>query len=651
MKKLLIVGNPNSGKTTLFNMLASADEHVGNWHGVTVENKAKVIKSEDDEFLLIDTPGIYSLNPQSFEEQVTVDELSKDDGFKILNLCDKSYLRKNLYLTLCLLERNFDVMLIINKSDKKNTQKIDIKGFSDFLNIDILEINAEDKTERGKVLKLAKNCRRSAILPYYNDDFLRKSFQEKCKIRLNFVDFLLNKHTNKEFSRKKNNFDKIALNKWLGIPLFLLILMTFFYLTFFLIGGNLSRFFSEILTKISNPFLSLTKSWHVPWLTSFFEVAIFGGIETVLSFLPQVVLLFLFLSILEDSGYMSRVAFLFDDLFGKIGLSGKSVYSLLMGFGCSTTAIMTSRTADDEKSKIKTALMCPFLSCSAKIPIYVVVGGAFFGARNVFVIMGFYIFSLVCAISFSAIANKTILKSDKQSFVLEFPSYRTVSFKRVLKVLWKNTKEFVLRVGTVIVAVNVIMWVFSSFNFAFHYVVGCDEKSMLEIVGMVLSPIFKPLGFGSWAIVSVLICGFVAKEAIVSTIAMFNFVVSGEQNLIAKSILMPTSAVFFASKSAALSFLVFCLLYTPCMSSVIMLRSEVGKKWTLFSVVMQFVLAYVISFVVYNISFACEVFGGISVIGVLLLFASFCFSVVLVFRIVRKRKCVTCHGCDRHCKR
>ena len=307
-----------------------------------------------------------------------------------------------------------------------------------------------------------------------------------------------------------------------------------------------------------------------------------------------------------------------------------------MGFGCSTSAIMTSRTMDDKNAKIKTALLCPYMSCSAKIPIYTVVGGAVFGARNVFVIMGLYLLGCIVAILVSLVLGKTILKSKTQSFILEFPPYRRVSFGRVGKILWKNMKEFLLKVGSLIVVMNVIVWVVSSFGFNFSYVGLGNGKSMLEKIGAVLAPAFYPLGFANAALICALLCGFVAKEVVVSTMAMFNGL----------------GGVFFSTQAGALAFLVFCLLYTPCISSVAMLKSEIGRRWALFSVISQLVIAYVLAFVVFNVAFAIEIFDfwqvAIVMVGGFVVSFAVC---SVVKKIKNKNTCMNCGKCKAKCNK
>ena len=698
MKEVLLVGNPNAGKTTLFNSLTHSNEHVGNWHGVTVENKEKVFSFGGEEFSLVDTPGIYSLCPLSFEEEVSVKTIFDKQDRKIINICDENNLQRNLYLSLCLLEKGCDVVIAINEIDKRPIFRVDFAKLEKLLGVSVVGINAERKInlENLKTSLLHKSKR--AKLPYlerlqyfgdkdtdfegkfdrfmlikaYERDekfFDRVGIKDTCKIfanvpqnsmqvlsefRFDFIDQILKKcavRSSQVYGQSK--FDKILLNMWLAFPVFILILSGIFYLTFFSLGQFLSNCLSNLLNLCSEPILQLIEnSFGRSWIFDLFNVAIFGGVGTVLSFLPQIVLLFFFLSILEDSGYMSRIAFIFEDILGRIGLSGKSVYTLLMGFGCSTTAIMTARNMDDKNAKIKTALLCPYMSCSAKIPIYTVIGGAFFGVNNIFCIIGLYILGVVVAIAISKILDMTVLKSKKQSFILEFPPYRLSSPKRVANILWKNVKNFLIKVGSVMVSMNIVIWVLSSFSFSFKYVAEDGGMSMLESFGRVLAPLFAPLGFGNWAIVASLLAGLVAKEVVVSSIAMFNGIDASATKLISQSVLLPTSVIFFASKASVISFLVFCLLYTPCIASISMLLQEVGTKWTILSIAIQLFCAYVLSFVIYNIAFAFEVFGFAKPFVTLV---TVCVIVVAVIFIIKKIKNGTCaydcSQCDKNCRK
>ena len=691
MEEILLVGNPNAGKTTFYNSLVKANEHVGNWHGVTVEEKKKEFSLKGEKFVLVDTPGIYSLSPLSFEEEVSV-KLIENSSSKIINICDLNNLQRNLYLTLCLIETGRDVCVVLNEIDKRQKYKVDKNKLEKLLGVKVLELNAEKNFEEYKnmaffnknTLNYLKKVDFSCILPYFSNlenkkmfcikayerdknFFLRHNYDEKkieeifsklpqnsmeiiARARYDFIDEIINSSCLKnEFVYGKSKLDKILLNKYLAFPCFLFILAIIFYLTFFSLGAFLSDVLSSLLSLVTMPISDfLLEHLGDGFIYHLFNDAIFGGVATVLSFLPQVVLLFFFLSVLEDSGYLSRVAFIFEDILGKVGLSGKSVYTLLMGFGCSTTAIMTARNMDNKNSKIKTALVCPYMSCSAKIPIYAVVGGAFFGANNIFVIIGLYLLGVIVAITISKLLDMTVLKSNNQTFILEFPPYRRMSLKRTGKVLLENSKHFLVKVGSIMISMNIIIFLLSSFSFSFSY---CPDGtgSMLQTIGKFLSPIFAPLGFDNWAVVSALLAGLVAKEVVISSIAMFNGIDSSATRLISESLLIPTSAVYFASKASVLSFLVFSLLYVPCISSISMLIQEVGKKWTIIGVLIELVTAYIISFLVFNIAFAIELFGWSAVfvlVAIIFIFLSFIF----IYKFVKHKKCTgLCQNCKKSC--
>ena len=701
MEEILLVGNPNSGKTTLYNALTRSNEHIGNWHGVTVEEKKKMMKVKDKNFLLVDTPGLYSLSPLSFEEEVSFKIIEGKNYKKIINICDRNNLQRNLYLSLCLLEENLDIVIAINEIDKKVKFKVDERKLSTMLGCDVILINAEKKI---KVEALKENLlKENAIkpLPYlekidfsvvknyfknknkneqtifaikafernesffklkgYSDEEIKKIFslvptnslEILTEARYNFLDEVIDKSCQKvNFTYGKSKLDKVLLNKYLALPLFLLIIAFIFFLTFFSLGAFLSDLLSQFLSLIASPILSGLKSvLGESWVHYLFSDAIFNGLSTVLSFLPQVVLLFFFLSLLEDSGYMSRIAFTFEDILGKVGLSGKSIYTLLMGFGCSTTAIMTARNMDNKNSKIKTALLCPYMSCSAKIPIYTVVGGAFFGASNIFVIMGLYLLGVVVAILVSLVLDKTVLKSDNQTFILEFPPYRVTSLRRLKNILKNNVKTFLVKVGSIMIAMNIIVFLLSSFTFKFQFVLD-GNGSVLQEIGKFLAPIFEPLGFNNWAIVSALLAGLVAKEVVVSSIAMFNGVDYNATKLISSSILLSTSVVYFPSTASVLSFLVFCLLYTPCLASISMMKAEIGTKWTIVGIIIQLVVAYVLSFIVYNIALSFEIFDFCPTVLVILAILLVLVSIILIYRLIKHKKCPhNCSNCHRNCKK
>lgn len=698
MIEVNLVGNPNTGKTTLFNSLTSSHEHVGNWHGVTVEEKAKIYKYQNEEIKLVDLPGIYSLTSLSYEEDVACKYILKNKDKIIVNICDAGNLQRNLYLTLGLMELGCPIILAVNQIDKRANCTIDFVKLENLLNIKVVYLNADDKKSVNKlneeILKISQNLQKKHyFLPYFNDLELKnlnkfilfedKEIENFLKIKLledddkvkkalkinesfnqsdvvssaryKYIDEVLSKCCSKKQKvYGKSKLDKIFLNRFLAFPIFLSFIALAFYLTFFSLGKWLSNGLNFLLENfIGNPILTfLMNTFGEGWITGLFREAIIGGVGSILSFLPQVALLFFFLSLLEDSGYLSRVAFVFDDILSKVGLSGKSVYTLLMGFGCSTTAVLTARNMEDKNSKIKTGLLTPYMSCSAKFPIYSVLGGAFFGASNIWVILGLYILGVVVAIFMSFIFEKTVLKSKSQSFILEFPPYRMMSFKRTFSLLWQNVKLFIIRVGSLIVAMNVIVWVLSSFSFTFKYVAINGGVSMLETLGRIFAPIFIPLGFGSWGLVSALIAGLVAKEVIVSSIAMFNGLSDSSMGSLQESITNPSSAIFFAGGASVISYLAFCLLYFPCLATVSVLSKEIGRKWTAIGIVLQFVVAYVVALIAYNISKLCYIFGLMKVVLILISIIIVVSSIIVVYRRVKGKKlCPYSKKCGKNCKK
>lgn len=701
MKEILLIGNPNTGKTTLFNNLTKSNEHIGNWHGVTVEEKRKKFNAGGEDFELVDLPGIYSLTALSFEEQVAVDYILNGSDKLMINICDLNNLQRNLYLTLGLLELGANILLAINTmGSKKPFNEVDVYKLKEELGVEVFLFNASskkdiaelkllikkmsDKPKKGimpsyikklencqefKLIKNSLNVKEKDRLNFYTIKILENDQKiiEKCgfnnkniklnadfiqkiaKIRYEYISCISEKAIKKIQKRAygESKIDKIILNRFLSIPIFLGIMALIFYLTFFSVGAFFSSILSDFIQNVigANLVNFIAGVCDIPWVIGLFENGIVAGLGSILSFLPQVVVLFFFLSILEDSGYLARLAFSFEDIFKKLGLSGKSVYTLLMGFGCSATAALTARNMEDKNSKIKTAMLTPYMSCSAKLPIYAVLGGAFFGASNILIVFSLYLLGVVVAIILSMILEKTALKSKNQSFILEFPPYRMPSFKRVLNIIGDNLKQFIIRIGSVIFAMNIIVWLLGSFSFSFTYVPDTGGVSMLESIGKFLAPIFIPLGFGNWGATSALIAGLVAKEVIVSSIAIFNGIDVNAGSMteqVQSSILNPSSAVYFTPASA-LSYMVFCLIYMPCIATMSVLNKEIGTKWTVISIIIELVIAYLLSLVVYNLYNFINIFGfgyfAILLIGLIIIGVSVTF---IIKHLKSKDKCKAC---------
>lgn len=710
-KNLILVGNPNTGKTTFFNAITSSNEHIGNWHGVTVDFKEKIISYDNKKIKVTDLPGIYSLCSYSFEEQVARDYIYSSSG-QIIDICDANNLARNLYLTLQLKEMGLSPIVCVNMANELTRQgkKIDAQKLSKLLGLPVYLINAQKKSQSKMLLdyaiktinesteKLNENSDNnleiykkyfnqinfdeiekiiSSNLNYFNlpkkfvivkllekDEFIiqklnltaqqseqLKPYLEKydetfiASQRYNYIDKIIAQcqkiiKQNKAYGFSK--LDKIVLNKYLALPIFLAIVGLIFFITFSSVGKFLTDQLNAFVERfLAQPCIEFVKS-HTSntFIISFVSDAIFGGVCSLLSFLPQIAILFLLLSILEDSGYLSRLAFTLEDYFSKIGLSGKSVFTLLMGFGCSTTSTMTARTLEDKNSKIKTAMLSPYLSCSAKIPLYTVICTAFFVKQKFLIIFSLYILSVIVAIFVSYILEKTLLKSGEQSFIMELPPYRCPRISRIVNVLWSNIKSFVMRVGTLIVSFSIIIWILESCDFSFRL---NPENSILRQIGMFLAPIFSPLGFGSWGAVACLICGIVAKEIIVGTMGIINNVgADATTNAISNSLTLISSALCL-NNCSALSFLVFSLLYMPCISTIGVMKKEIGIKWTIIAIAIQFCLSYILSYAVYKIALCFTLNGFASGMISLFTFVGIIIAIFVVAKIIKsKNKCEYC---------
>ncbi len=664
MDEILIVGNPNTGKSTLFNSLTKQKVHTGNFHGVTVSYTRAFSKILN--CYVVDLPGLYSLSPNSYEEEVSVDYILSHKNCKILCLCNNQTLRRNLLLLTELNELKRDIVLVVNEMDK--SIKLDYKKLCEKFNVNVVSLNASKiKTFNNLFNVLYSKKIKNNLKINENDFYLQKAkcgceyyknllkindktseqnhiyLENYIKSKYNKIDEIL-KYCNYEINKVvgKSKIDKIILNKYLCIPIFIGILLFIFYLTFFSVGkflsDNLRYLIQDIIGAKFVNFLYLNK---VPdFLICLVKDGIFSGVGTIISFLPQVVLLFMFLDILEQSGYISRLAFCLDDALKNVGLSGRSVYTLIMGFGCSTTASLTARNMSDENAKVKTALLSPYMSCSAKLPVYAVIGGAFFGAQNIVIIALLYILGVIVALLMSLFLEKTKLASKQQTFIMEFPSYQKISLKHTLSYTLQSAVSFLTRIGCVILALSIVVWLLQNLSFSLNYVKFSGQKSILQVLGELFSPLFYPLGFSSWGAVSALIAGIVAKEVIVSSIAIFNGVTS---SAISNSIIASTSVVHFTPASA-MSFMVFCLLYCPCISTLATFRKEIGTKWTLFSVFSQFVIAYILSMLTFTLFKITELFGFLTTTVCLVILFIIIYSLIYFFK---NRKC--CH-CKRRCK-
>ena len=659
-----LVGNQNCGKTTLFNALTGANQHVGNFPGVTVDQKTGDITSAKG-CSVVDLPGIYSIRPYSTEEIVTRDFVLNERPDGIINIIDATNIERNLYLTLQLLELGIPTVIALNMMDevRGNGGTVNIKLFSELLGVPAIPISAAKNEGISELIKTAVATAKNRVKPKVQDfcapgpvhrcihavshmieDHAQSigisprfaatkliegdmSFAEKLELDQNELETI--EHNVKEMESERGldanaaladmryafiesvcekavvkckesrehhrsvKIDSVLTNKYLALPLFLVIMLLIFWLTFGVVGSFLSDLLSIGIDKLTAVTDSALTAYGINEVVhSLIIDGIFAGIGSVLSFLPIIVVLFFFLSILEDTGYMARVAFVMDKLLRKIGLSGRSFVPMIIGFGCSVPAIMASRTLSSERDRKMTIMLIPFVSCSAKIPIYSVFSAAFFPKHSALVMFALYIFGIIMGIITALILNKTAFRGNPVPFVMELPNYRLPSAKSVLLLMWDKAKDFLQKAFTVIFVATVIIWFLGAFDSRLNFVTD-SSNSLLASIGRLISPIFAPLGLSDWRISTSLLAGLSAKEAVVSTMGVLTGTgLEGLSNALS-SVFTPLTAA---------SFLVFTLLYTPCVAAIATLKAELGSRLhTAGVIVLQCVIAWVCAFIVYNI--------------------------------------------------
>jgi len=651
MKKIILIGNPNTGKTTLLNTITKSAEHVGNWHGVTVDFIEKKFKFENEEYTLVDLPGLYSLEAYSMEEKISIDYLKNNPDALVVNICDANNLEKNMLLTMQLLSINARVVLAVNMA--KENKNVDYKKLEELLNIQVVPIDARNKksvkTLLGVISKIfnqndSEQCKELNINSAFNNTLTPENIYRK----INQIMKKVSKFEKKE--ARLSLIDKVVLNKFLFLPIFVCVIAVVFYITFGPVGSFLSNAIASLFDTISEKVLSsLHFSDGYNWVYYFLSGAIFGGVSSVLEFLPQVGLLFFFLSLLEDIGYLPRVAFMFDNNLKKIGLTGRSLFSLLMGFGCTATAVLTTRNMDNIKLKKRTAFLLPFMSCSAKLPIFLVFASAFFGKAKVIGIICLYFLSIIIGLIVSFISVK--FQKNKQItdnyFIMELPKWRLPDYRKVIKDTSHQIVNFLVKVGTIILLSSIVIWLLMSFSIDFKYLGdnAIGKGSILDAVAEFLYPIFRPLGFISPYVVVVLLSGLVGKEMVISSIGIINNIEHTGLS-IAESLLLKSSPVHF-SLASCISFLVFSLLYPPCESALVTIKKEIGTKFMLKSLVFQLLVAYLFSFIFYSIASGSKLF----VVMLYIIIVAILFSFVIKFK--RKQNCACslekCNDCNKLC--
>ena len=658
-----LAGNQNCGKTTLFNALTGSNQHVGNFPGVTVEQKTGIIKGTSHQ--VVDLPGIYSIRPYSQEEIVTRDFLLEAKPDAIINIVDATNMERNLYLTLQLLALQIPTVIALNMMDelRGNGGSVDVNKMAEALGVPVVPISAVKNQGVAELAETVVQTAQKKLLPkvldFCPDGAIHRCIHSVCHIvedhaarlgisrrfcavkliegetefakrlemsrnemeliehsiiemesetgldanaaladmRYHFIeevcaDCVVKAKESREH-RRSMRIDAVLTNRFLAIPLFVGIMGLVFYLTFSVVGAFLSDLLGYAVDGIIMWMDQLLTSYGInPVVHSLVIDGVFSGVGSVLSFLPLIVTLFFFLSILEDSGYMARVAFVMDKLLRRIGLSGRSFVPMLIGFGCSVPAIMATRTLSSNRDRKMTILLTPFMSCSAKIPIYTLFAAAFFPGRELPVMILLYFGGILVGILMALLLKNTAFRGNPVPFVMELPNYRFPSARSVLLLMWDKAKDFLQRAFTVIFLATVIIWCLQTFDLKLN-VVTDSADSILASLGRLVAPIFTPLGFGDWRMVTALVSGFTAKEAVVGT---FGVILGVSTEMLEQALHQ-----LFTPASAA-SFLTFSLLYTPCMAAVATIKRELNSGWkTVLVVVMQCVVAWLAALVVYQV--------------------------------------------------
>lgn len=655
-----LVGNQNCGKTTLFNVLTGSNQHIGNFPGVTVDRKDGVIKGYPDT-LITDLPGIYSMSPYSSEEIVTREFLLMDKPKGIINILDATNIERNLYLSMQLMELGIPMVIALNMMDevRVNGGSVRINAIEELLGVPVIPISAAKGEGIEELVSHAIHVAKYQEKPQISDFCSKDSVVHRCihgimslisdhadkagypeRFAASKVvegDSLVLKHLELEQNEKEmiehiivqmeeecgmdrasaiadmrfayiedvckntvvkpreskerirsQKIDKLLTGKYTGIPMFIAIMGLVFYLTFNVIGAALSNVLDILITFVTNGVDNLLTAMNVnSVLHALIIDGIFNGVGSVLSFLPIIVTLFFFLSILEDSGYMARVAFIMDKLLRKLGLSGRSIVPMLIGFGCSVPGVMASRTLSSERDRRMTVLLTPFMSCSAKVPIYAFFSAAFFPHYAALVMIGMYFIGIIVGIIMAFIFKKTLFKGEPVPFVMELPNYRMPGAKNVVHLLWEKAKDFLQKAFSIIFIATILIWFMQNFDIRLN-VVADSRQSILAVLAGMITPLFKPLGFGDWRLVTAILTGVMAKESVVSTISI----------LFGSTIEM----VSVISAAGAMSFLVFCLLYTPCVAAIASVKKELGGKWAAYVVVIQCVVAWIAALITYIIA-------------------------------------------------
>ena len=623
MLNIALLGNPNVGKTTVFNLLTGSNQYVGNWPGVTIEKKEGFL---EDDIKIVDLPGIYAMDTFSNEEKVSKSFLEKEDVDLILNVVDASNLTRNLYLTTQLMQFNKPIVILLNMLDvaKARGMEIDTHKLAREFGVTVIPIVAKKKEGVDDIASKLREAARKPFIYYTNwgnEEETYKIIEEKLALCTNFP-----KEDKKTISDK---IDSIVLHPIFAYPIFIGLLLLLFKFTFDWVGGPLQEGFAGLIENYIAAPADAALANSSPWFRSLIVDGIIGGLGGTLPFFPLICTLFFGISLFEDSGYMSRTAFLMDRIMKKVGLSGKAFIPMIMGMGCSSPAIMATRTLESEKDRKITALIAPLMTCGAKLPVYALFVAVFFPKNQAIVTASLYLVGIVAAIIVALFLNRTTFKNEVEPFILELPEYKVPTISALLKNTWNKSKGFLVKVVTIMFAMSVVIWAFSSFNFN-----GFTENindSFLAYIGKVIAPIFRPLGFSDWRTSVALLTGLGAKEVVVNTLSILY------GNL---PEVLPT--VF--TGVTAYAFLVFTALYTPCIAALATMRKEYGNKMMFTSLFYQFALAWVAGVIVNIVGSAFA--AASSPIEIAITAVIVAITAVILIRIFTKpgSSCSSCSG-------
>ncbi len=658
MNTIALVGNPNSGKTTLFNALTGSNQHVGNWPGVTVEKKEGKFKYKGEQYNVVDLPGTYSLGAYSEDEVVARDYILKGNPDVVINVVDATNIERNLYLTTQLIEMGAKVVIALNMMDEAKSKniEIDLKKLSQELGVPVIptiaaknkgldalieeSIQYIDENEDSRLsFSYGENIDKEiedikSILDNWSLEYpskwiavkllegdqeiyrlIENNASEPIKERLisleqkateyeleivdkryDFIGSIVNKSVKKPneiVETRTDKIDKIITHKYLGLPIFALIMFVIFQLTFVIGGDVLGGYVANIVEIIGEYVVNLLATIGAPeWLQSFISEGIFGGVGAVFEFIPLITVLYFFIGILEDTGYMARAAYVMDGLMRALGLHGKTFISMIVGFGCNVPGVMSTRTLDNKKDKMIALLINPFMSCGARLPIYLVFIAAFFPEHGGIVLFSLYALGIVVALLVGKLFSKTLFKGESSHFIMELPPYRLPIFKYVIRDMWDKVWDFLHRAGTIIFVVVSLLWILSVLPFG---VEPYSQESILGKIGTFLSPIFIPAGFGTWQATVSLFAGIAAKEAVVAVLGMVYAGVSEGSQLVGalQNVFTPLTAI---------SFMVMVLLYTPCAAVIGTVKKETNStKWAIFMAIYPFVIGWISAVLVYQV--------------------------------------------------